>query len=60
MGNKPELQHLHLRAIGTDVAIYFCVLPRLCPLESYKYAEFLLLLYTQFAVDGLNYIYIYC
>jgi hypothetical protein len=27
--NKPELQHLHLPAFGTDLAIYFCVLPRL-------------------------------
>jgi hypothetical protein len=36
----PELQHLHLLTFGTDLAIYFCALPRLCPLGSYEYAEF--------------------
>jgi hypothetical protein len=25
----PELQHLHLLTFGNDLAIYFCVLPRL-------------------------------
>jgi hypothetical protein len=25
----PEFQHLHLLTFGTDLAIYFCVLPHL-------------------------------
>jgi hypothetical protein len=38
--NKPELQHLHLLAFGTDLAIYLCLTTSLCRLGSYKYAEF--------------------
>lgn len=33
--NKPELQHLHLLAFGTDLAIYFCVLPRLSVFQDH-------------------------